>query len=531
VTYVGMPAGSYTRPWDGKGNNGAIVPNGTYTVVIAGTTSSGAALTTATGTVSVSTGTTPAPSTPAFTVTSVSPTTIDPSKGATVLVKFSVPTAANVVVYMRNSAGTTVRNVGTFNNMAAGSYSETWNGKNDSSVIVPNGTYTMVISGKTTAGTTITPATGNVTVSTGGTTPPPPPPPPPTSTGAALGQTIDGAGSANFDWTKYSGVKFGVAFKAPKSGTIKMMTMQWKKSSGYGAGSYGKFDFELQSNGSGNYPSGSVIASARGVNPSTAMDGYTDGALHFNISANLTAGQIYHVVITNVDSNPSSNWSSPNTLMSSVQPWDSNMINGPRAMAYDNGRWSPWTSSANDWNTGGGNSVNGGHVPLMLSWTDGTITGDPFYSAAISGGAYFYGSNRAGEYINWNRPSVTITKVGVSVGKRGSPGSLIYHLEKVGSGDIASGTIATSSTVSSLPKMVYVSLPSAVTLTQGTSYRLWFESPSSSSSNCYYQWTVYGESRPAAWLEGSWGGTASYLIYGSGSWSSWVNSDLTFDLQ
>jgi hypothetical protein len=59
------------------------------------------------------------------------------------------------------------------------------------------------------------------------------------------------------------------------------------------------------------------------------------------------------------------------------------------------------------------------------------------------------------------------------------------------------------------------------------------ESPSSSSSsNCYYQYTVYGENRPAVWLTGSWGGTASYLIKGSGgSWSGQSNSDLTFDLQ
>ncbi len=43
-------------------------------------------------------------------------------------------------------------------------------------------------------------------------------------------------------------------------------------------------------NGAGNFPSGTVIGRTTNVNPSAAMDGYADGAFHFNISASLTAG-------------------------------------------------------------------------------------------------------------------------------------------------------------------------------------------------------------------------------------------------
>ena len=66
--------------------------------------------------------------------------------------------------------------------------------------------------------------------------------------------------------------------------------MQWKKLGGYGSGNYGTFNFALQSNGTGNFPSGAVIAHTDNVNPSTAMNGVGDGPLYLPITATLTAG-------------------------------------------------------------------------------------------------------------------------------------------------------------------------------------------------------------------------------------------------
>ncbi len=456
VTYASMPAGAYSRTWDGKSNTGVAEPNGTYTICIDATTSAGAVLPTAHGTVIVSTGTTTTPppsgggtttpppsgggtatpptSSGAISISGVSPNPFNPATGQTTTVSYKLTTTADqLLIYVNNSAGAKVRGIVTYRSMAAGSYTRTWDGKDNNGAVVPNGAYTIMIDRYSAASVKLDSASTPVTVNTGttsgggGTTPPPsgggttPPP----ATGAEQGQTIMGNGSANFDWMKYSGQKFGVAFKAPKSGSINQITMQWKKLGGYGSGTYGVYTFQLQTNGSGNYPSGTVIATAANINPTTAMDGYGDGALHFNISASLVAGQIYHLVVSNVDSNPTSNWSSPNTLMSQVKTWGD--FSDPRAENYASGAWHPWTSNSNIWNTGGGNAVNGGHVPLMLTWSDGTISGDPYYSAAVSAGAYIYGSNKYGEYIAWTGPSTTITRVGIGVGKQGSPGSLTYH--------------------------------------------------------------------------------------------------------
>jgi flagellar hook assembly protein FlgD len=514
-----------TATWDGKDTMEQIVPSGQYTVVFEGKTSTGVAIPPATANISVLTTAPPPPTIYTFTINSITPTTIDATLGQTTTIKYTVPVTNDLRVYVKNSAGTEVRTLEQVTGAAAGSRTVIWNGKNSAGSVVPDGAYTVTVETRSTT-PTIQPASGTVTVKTATVTPPPSPP-----TGGEKGQLIEGGGSANFAWLKYAGYKAGIAFQSPKSGSITQITLQWKKSGGYGAGNYGTYTFELQTNGAGNFPSGTVIGKATNINPITAMDGYADGAFHFPISASLTAGQIYHLVITNTDSSPGTNWSSPNGLMTRVQTWDGT---GNRTAYYSSGSWKPWSSQDNPWNTSGGNNVNGHHTPTMLTWSDGTTTGDPYYSAAISSGARFYGTSRAGQYIVWNGPTTTVSRIGVSVKRIGSPsGALIYHLERVGSGDLATGTIATAAQVGTVQNWVYATLPSAVTLTQGQSYRLWFESPgSSSSSNAYASSPVYGESRPSSWLEAGWGGTHCYYVSGSGSLSSSMKTaDLSFSLQ
>ncbi|MHB9023618.1 MAG: FlgD immunoglobulin-like domain containing protein [Armatimonadota bacterium] len=524
VNYVGITAGSYKRTWDGKNNSGAVVPAGDYTVNITGTNdSTGATIGAATASVTVQSSTTPPPTSYSFAISGISPDPFTPSSGQSTTISYSVPTTASVTIAVLNSSGSTIRTLANLTNQSSGNKTQAWDGKNSSGSVVAAGTYTVRITGSTSTGTAITAATADVVVQTS-TTPPPPP-----STGSELGQTVAGAGSANFAWLKYAGYKYAISITAPKSGTITQMLTYWKSNGGYGGGNKGKFNFELQTNGAGNFPSGTVIGRATGLTPNAQATNNGEGAFRIPLTATLTAGQIYHLVITNVDPSPATNWSSPNTLMTEVKPW----AGGDNRVAYySGGQWSPWTSQDNVFNTSGGNNVNGTHAPTMLTWSDGSNTGDPYYSSAISGGAYFYGSTKAGQNIVWNKPTTSVSRIGIIVGKRGSPAPLTYHFEKVGTGDIVQGTIATASQVGSIPTWVYVTLPSAVTLTQGQTYRLWFESPSSTSSNTFYQYIPYGDNSPAAWLEAGWGGTHCYYIKNSGSsWSSTPSFDMTFSLK
>lgn len=349
---------------------------------------------------------------------------------------------------------------------------------------------------------------------------------------AEQGQLIEGCGSASFSWLRYVGYKMGIAFRAPKSGTITNITLQWKCSSGYGAGRLGIYRFELHTNRSDNFAADTIIASATNITPSSAMGGKTDGAFTVPISAELFAGEIYHLVIANIDASPTRNWSSPNTLMTSIVPWDGT---GCHCAYLYNGVWTPWSSVDNIFNTTKTNDINGTHCPLLLTWKNAGVSGDPYYSAAVSSGAFFFGATRAGEKIYWTGQPTRVTRIGVSVGKTGTPGTLNYHLEDETGVERAHGVIATAAQVATIPTWVYADVNPPVTLIPGHAYRLWFNSPDSpNANNCYFQSVPYGETTPAVWLTAGWGGTQSDYLYTDATGSPWKenpNADFTFSLQ
>jgi len=347
--------------------------------------------------------------------------------------------------------------------------------------------------------------------------------------GVELGQTIEGAGSANFAWLRYPGMKYGVAFRSPRTGTLTEITLPWKSTGNYGSGTLGIFDFALHADGVQHFPAQTAIGSARRIIPAEATDGALDGALHFPITAALKKDEIYHLIVANVDPDPAQNWSSPNTLMTRVIPWDGM---GCRAEFYADGVWHPWSAKENPFNQRKVNNVNGARCPLMLRWGDGKVTGDPYYSAAQRQGAQFFGNHQAGELIVWKGPPASIARVGISVWKRGTPGALVYHLEEEDGKELAFGALPGAQEIGPIAGWVYATLPAPVELKPGRTYRLWFASPASlDERNCYFQCVPYGDNRPAAWLEGGWGGAASHYIHGDGNgWTDEESMDLTFSL-
>lgn len=348
--------------------------------------------------------------------------------------------------------------------------------------------------------------------------------------GVELGQTLEGAGSANFDWLQHPGMQYSVAFRAPKSGTLRQIVLPWKSTGKYGAGTLGVFDFELHEDGPGHFPGQAVIAHARNIRPREATNGRLDGALQVPLAATLKQGELYHLVVRNVDPDPKRNWSCPNTLMTRERPWDGC---GFQVAFYADGVWRPWASKNNPYNTKRRNDLSAAHCPLLLRWDDGSETGDPYYSAADRQGAYLYGQRRAGELIVWDKPTVTIARIGISVWKRGQPGPLVYHLESEDGRELATGVLPGAQAIGNVAGWVYAAQPAPVELRKGRTYRLWFASPDSpDEQNCYFQYVPYGDRHPDGWLEHGWGGTASHYIHDEGAgWVSEKHMDLTFSMQ
>lgn len=498
--------GSYTTNWDGKDQAGRVPPDGQYAVMIDGSASDGSPITSCAQTVTIKT-------VPALAITGITPATFNPADGETAMIKYTVPVTASIQLTICNADGAQVRALYSNTRLTAGSRSIVWNGKNDQGTVLPTGMYTVYLKGTGVDGGALISASAPVTIDI----------PEP----CEYGQTLEGMGSANFNWLTNADTKFSIAFRAPRSGAITGLITQWRTAPGYGAGNLGTYSFELHGNGPDNFPGATIVASTSGVRPEV------DGYIRFALSASLTEGEIYHLVVYNTDPDPATNWSSPNTLMTRIRPWDGT---GFTCSVCEHGAWRPWCSQWNPFNTQRDNYVNGSHSPLMLSWDDGGVWGDPYWSAAVtSGPAYFYGKNRAGELIVWNHPAAKISQIGISVMRKGTPGPLLYHLEQIGVGDLATGTIATSQNIASgdTPTWVYKKLATPVTLKSGVSYRLWFESPKSrNSSNYYYQYPVYGRGELPEWLEAGWGGTQSrYLTSTGNGWIDLVTHELTFSLQ
>lgn len=357
-----------------------------------------------------------------------------------------------------------------------------------------------------------------------------------------VGQVLEGAGRANFDWFKRRGVRFAVAFRAEKDGEITQLALPWRTTkkttaaSSYGWGTYGSYTFSLHGSTADQLPDDTVLASADDIFPTAAMHGHDDFPLVVPLHAKLTQGQLYHLVITNTDPTPEENWSSLNTVMTRVTPWKAWAANGSdaRGLAYQDGRWSPWCSLHNPWNTEQRNDCNGSRVALVLSWADGTTTGDPYWSAAVEDPARIEGAAAAGERIVWQHPTTSISRIGLSVARQGAPrGMLYYHLDDLTGNELVSGILATPEQVLSTPTWVYATLPHPISLTRGASYRLWFASPESSDAdNCYRQSPIYCPGDIATgWPALSWGGTDScYIFRDDGEWNALPTHDLSFSL-
>ena len=253
-----------------------------------------------------------------------------------------------------------------------------------------------------------------------------------------VGQVLEGAGRANFDWFKRRGVKFAVAFRAEKDGEITQLALPWRTTKkttaalSYGWGTFGCYSFALHGSTTEQLPDDSVLASTDDIFPTTAMQGHDDYPLVVPMRAKLVKGQLYHLVITNTDPAPEENWSSLNTVMARVIPWKEWATNGSgaRSLAYQDGRWSPWCSLHNPWNTEQRNDCNGSRVALVLTWADGTKTGDPYWSAAVDDPARIWGATAVGERISWQHPTTSISRIGLLIARRGTPkDKLYYHLD------------------------------------------------------------------------------------------------------
>lgn len=355
------------------------------------------------------------------------------------------------------------------------------------------------------------------------------------------GNPFNGTHSANNDWFK-AGYYICASFTAPISGAIDQLSLEWKISSGYGAGNYGRYTVRIYPADANGFPTGTAIGETTNWYPTT------EGRNLVSISATLTAGTRYAIRIYNTYSPASTNYASWNTLQTELGPTgtilaptsvgrtlrttyaSSGYFDGGmecRMGASTNGTtWSPWSSTSNVY-SGGGNTSNGSHAPIAIRYTSGSAWyGNGYYSASGSGRVRIYGTSKAAQWIPaW--PFGTISAVGILVCLAGEApsDSCGYAIESGGSSS-SSGTIVRSGTLCApfndgayVHRWKEVNFSSPLTLTAGNAYRVALSQSGGGSSNCYSIAYPYHESY-SEHLATSFAGAGSIQTTTGTTWSS-----------
>jgi len=346
-------------------------------------------------------------------------------------------------------------------------------------------------------------------------TPTPAPTPPPAS-GDIFGNAIAADTLANTT-VGPSGNRVGIRFRAVESG--KLTSVRWFRQggSGYAAGNGGDIKVSLQADNSGK-PSGTDLASVThfAVGSGSAISHTST----FGTAPTVTAGQLYHVVFTNVSGSASSNYTSVNALMT----WQAT---SPRTPKYADNEWGLELSSG-----GGSWNDRGGYIPVaQFDYASGRKAGVGYMEVWVGDPKTISGSAKVRQAFTVNSGSMSISTATVRVKRTAGSGALTIRLESSSGTLIEERSVSTSS---SAMGWLTVSFATARTLTDGQSYNLVLSAPSGTT---YTTWAIrqgssYGFATPTYDADGRMQYTSGSTWINTESWgSSSVEGDLQFYLR
>jgi hypothetical protein len=262
----------------------------------------------------------------------------------------------------------------------------------------------------------------------------------------------------------------GNRFRAETTGALQSVRLWLKAGSGYSGGNGGTIQLNLESDdgSAGHFPTGTVLASTQAAPGNTSTVGFL---FTFNSPANVVAGTLYHVVISNVDASPNSNYVSTNNMGNtdgSRQPW------------YSLTDWGAETS-----NNGSNWSAKDDTCPIMAVTINGQQQGMGYVeSPSQSRLTTLSGSDEVGEIFTVSGSSKTVTAVSFHLAESGTPPAPLTVTLQSGSTTVA-GTIPASAFSNNIEKWGTVTFPSAITLDAGTTYHLSISCPLCTSGNAY----------------------------------------------
>ena len=231
--------------------------------------------------------------------------------------------------------------------------------------------------------------------------------------------------------------------------------------SGYQAGQGGTIQVDLKAddNTAAHLPTGPSLASVSYGNVVAQNNNYPE--LQFPYPATLTGGGLYHLVFTNVDPTPTTNYISLDSL-------------------YTNAQTAPMQPSISDTNYAalvrsgtGAWRLRQGFTPILeLDYADGGSQGAGYMEVWSTNAKTISGNAQVRETFKVSGPSRTFTKIMVRTQLVAGASPLTLQLTEADGTVIAQGTVPAASVLKGVPNWVTCTFPLSTALSSGVGYNL-----------------------------------------------------------
>ena len=298
----------------------------------------------------------------------------------------------------------------------------------------------------------------------------------------------------------WSAIKFG--YQAGEGGTIRV-------------------DLLADDNSAAHLPTGPSLATVSYSNIITTGNFYP--SLAFATPAVLKGGALYHLVFTNIDPTPITNYVSLDSIYTNAQT-------APMQGCIPDADWAVLVKSgAGAWKT------RIGFTPtLELSFADGGHQGNGYVEVWSTAPQIVSGSDSVRETFKVTGPSRTFTKVAVRMKLVAGNSPLTVSLEETDGTVIERATIPASSFLQCTPAWATATFPLSHVLASGVSYNLVFTSPADTQYAAYpmRKGADKGFSNATYFPDGFAQFTTATGNLGWKGWTQWGTANLTdSDLQ